>query len=88
MTVSYTPKKTDPPIEIHITLGATPANRLAHPSFLTIICRAKMVLGLLARVDPGSANMILVLATSRGVVTAALNPPATAPHREDCQGDK
>ena len=32
------------------------------------------------------ASIILVFATSRGVVTAAENPPATAPHKEACQG--
>ena len=35
---------------------------------------------------PTLASIILVLATSRGVVTAAENPPATAPHKEACQG--
>ena len=85
MAFSYTPKNTAPPIEIHVTLGATPANSPPRPFSFAIRTNILAVLKD-ASVLPAVTNINLVLATFNGVVIAADTPPAMEPHKEASQG--
>lgn len=73
-----------PPRLMAAIRGKTPANNPGSPWVRQTPCRAERTFPP-AVLDPAFANMILVFATSRGVVTTAANPPAKAPQTADCQ---
>mmetsp|Transcript_8093 Transcript_8093/g.19916 ORF Transcript_8093/g.19916 Transcript_8093/m.19916 type:complete len:203 (-) Transcript_8093:225-833(-) len=76
---SYAPKKTNPPIDIHMTLGCIPLKNTDRPSSrinLSNTSRAP-VYGTPCLSDP-SINLVFI--TSNGVVNPAAIPPETDPH--------
>lgn len=73
-----------PPMLIATIRGKTPANNPDSPCERHTPCMAESTFPA-AVLEPAFASMILVLATSRGVVTAAAKPPAKAPQTADCQ---
>ena len=69
------PRKRAPPIDIHATRGPSPEKSPFTPCSFITVDNANGMLCFLARSLPASASMILVFATSRGVV----NPPPIKP---------
>ena len=69
------PRNRAPPIDIQATRGPSPENSPFTPFSFITVDNAKRMLCFLARSLPASASMILVFATSRGVV----NPPPIQP---------
>jgi len=83
--VSYAPKKTNPPIDIHITRGCIPLKKTAFPSSFAKRCTTSPT------PKYGTPNLSVpsinrVLTTSNGQVSAAAIPPATEPHAAACIG--
>ena len=106
---SYTPKKINPPIEIHVTLGTIPANKLKIKElivnynlklyfyeyfFLKItdpfIPLAEYMCNKTLNIDKcfefTADSIILVFATSKGVVIVAAILPARAPQMAPSTG--
>ena len=69
------PRNRAPPIDIQATRGPSPEKSPFTPFSFITVDNAKRMLCFLARSLPASASMILVFATSRGVV----NPPPIQP---------
>ena len=69
------PRKRAPPIDIQATRGPSPEKSPFTPFSFITVDNAKRMLCFLARSLLASASIILVFATSRGVV----NPPPIQP---------
>lgn len=83
---SYMPKKTKPPMLIHIVRGPTPENRRLKPS--SVYTRDSVLSVPLYGTPLASLPSISrVLTTSSGVVMHAATPPANDPQTAPCNED-